>query len=300
MSKKILINTRIDLTEQGGEQLDLRKKRKKFVGRREIIIAVIAVILTSAGIKASDSFSGAKSAESVDLNGCPLDMVFVNTNYGGFCVDKYEVSAGEACSHNNPSSQSESAFNLGAPECKPVSIVGKTPWRNITQTQAIEACAKAGKRLPSSKEWFLASLGTPDKNSSWSSDDCQVSKNWISQPGLTGSASNCVSSAGAFDMIGNVWEWVQEEVIDGKYNDTVMPESGYVTAVSIEGMPIETVASGGDVVYNEDYLWIKNKGVRGMARGGYWDNKADAGKNAIYLVSPPSFAGVGMGFRCVK
>ncbi len=55
-----------------------------------------------------------------------------------------------------------------------------------------------------------------------------------------------------------------------------------------------------DQNFNEDYLWIKKKGVRGIARGGYWANGAEAGVYAMYLVSPTSFAGDGIGFRCVK
>ena len=101
-------------------------------------------------------------------------------------------------------------------------------------------------------------------------------------------------------MIGNVWEWVREEIQDGVYKDKQLPDSGYVKAININGLPIETDNFNSDEVYSNDYFWIKSKGTRGMARGGYWDNKSDAGKNAVYLVSPPSFAGIGMGFRCVK
>lgn len=299
MPNKIKINESLDLRNENIE-VDLSEKKKKLIGKREIIIALVAVILATAGIKASDTFLGSSANEGFDSNGCPTDMVFVDTDYGGFCIDKYENSAAENCSYETPDSKTESAYNLGAPDCKPVSLKDKMPWRNITQTQAIEACVKAGKRLPSSKEWYAASLGTPDVSSSWSQEDCQVDKNWSAQPGHTGSAANCVSSAGAFDMIGNVWEWVREEVVDGKYNETVLPGSGYVKAINIDGLPLETDASNPDSVYNDDYFWIKESGVRGMARGGYWDNKEEAGKNAVYLVSPPSFAGIGMGFRCVK
>jgi len=299
MRDRIKINESLDL-RTGSVEHEIRKKKKSFIGKRELIVVLVAVVLATVGIKASDSFLGSKAGDGFDSNGCPIDMVFVDTEYGGFCIDKYEASPDEGCSYQNPSSKSESAYNLGFPECKPISVENKMPWRNITQTQAIEACVKAGKRLSTSKEWYAASLGTPDINSSWGPDDCQVDKNWKSQPGETGSASRCVSSVGAFDMIGNVWEWVRDEAVDGKFEGVDLPMSGYVKAIDIDGLPLETDASNPDVVYNNDYFWIKESGVRGMARGGYWDNKEEAGKNAVYLVSPPSFAGVGMGFRCVK
>jgi len=299
MPYELKTNDPLDLREEKVEA-GLSGKKRKLIGKREVIIALIAVVLATVGIKASDSFLETNAGEGLDSNGCPSDMVFIDTEYGGFCIDKYENSAAENCSYETPDSKTESAYNLGMPECKPVSLKDKIPWRNITQTQAIEACAKAGKRLPTNKEWYAASLGTPDPGSSWSEEDCQVDKNWNAQPGQTGSAENCLSSAGAYDMVGNVWEWVHEEAVDGKYDETVLPESGYVKAVNIDGLPLETDASNPDSVYNGDYFWIKESGVRGMARGGYWDNKEEAGKNAVYLVSPPSFAGVGMGFRCVK
>jgi formylglycine-generating enzyme required for sulfatase activity len=61
--------------------------------------------------------------------------------------------------------------------------------------------------LPTDKEWLQVALGTPDKETGWDSDDCQVENNWDIQPGLAGTGKNCVSAAGAYDMIGNVWEW---------------------------------------------------------------------------------------------
>ncbi len=270
-----------------------QSKILKIIEKVFLLFAIIA--LSVWGVKASDKYFFKNENDGP----CPPEMVFIDTEYGGFCIDKYENSVGEGCPYVNPKSKSESALNLAVPECEPVSQKGASPWNNITQSQAIEACAKAGKRLPSAKEWYLASLGTQDKQENWGSDDCHVAKNWANQPGLTGSAKNCHSSFGVFDMIGNVWEWVKEEVNNGEYKGEEMPDSGYVEAVDVDGMIIKTSSSPDDVFYS-DFLWIKKKGLRAMARGGYWDNKEKAGKNAVYLVSPSSFSGIGVGFRCVK
>ncbi len=273
---------------------------------RYFLVILLAGILVAMGINAADHYGNfSESIIGHLINGepedpCPSDMVFVPSSNGGFCIDKYEASPGPNCPHSNPSNQLETRLNLASAECRPVSVAGAVPWRFISQSQAAEACAKAGKRLPTPKEWYQAALGTLDKNLNWGPDDCHVSKNWPEQPGKTGTGKNCVSSAGAYDMIGNVWEWVDGSIDDGMYNNRELPSPGFIVSVDSDGIPIETNPDNPNENYYNDYFWIKKKGVRGMARGGYWDNKSDAGKYSLYLVSPPSFVGVGIGFRCAK
>jgi len=101
-------------------------------------------------------------------------------------------------------------------------------------------------------------------------------------------------------MIGNVWEWSEETLEDGKFSGVEVPKSGYIKAFSDMSIPSETQIDKGDPNYNNDYFWMKKTGVRGVARGGYWNNQKEAGIYSTYMVVPPSFAGVGVGFRCVK
>lgn len=220
---------------------------------------------------------------------------------GGFCIDKYEAAPGSGCPYEDPQNQAHTRENLNNPDCKPVSAAGVVPWRYISQDQAQLACAKAGKRLPTNEEWYLAALGTPNPNSNWGPKDCHVNSNWNFQPGLTGSASNCVSSAGAYDMIGNVWEWVKGTIIDGIGEDgRRFPERGYIRNTDGKGLPAETDIEMPDPNYNEDFLWIQHEGVRSFMRGGYWDNQSRAGIYSVYLIYDPASAGPGTGFRCVK
>ncbi len=282
-----------------GSIINLRRKRR--IRKREIIVIISAIILTTIGIKASDNFFSSESGGVVKYEGrCPAGMVYVLSSSGDFCIDKYEASPSPDCSRQNPSSQVETRANLDQPGCSPVSRLGAVPWRNISQNQAAAACAKAGKRLPTNKEWLQAALGTPDLASGWTSQDCQVAKNWDDQPGLTGSGANCVSAAGTFDMIGNVWEWVDGTIYDGIYQEKELPGQGYINSVDEDGLPSQTNFDIPDENYYQDFFWIKDKGTRGMARGGYWGNESEAGQYAVYLVSPPSFVGIGVGFRCAK
>ncbi len=82
------------------------------------------------------------------------------------------------------------------------------PARSINYFIAAAACRNSGKRLPTNAEWQAAALGTPDP---WSQDDpanqCNLDSPSIA---LTGSRSKCVSDVGAFDMVGNVIEFVAD------------------------------------------------------------------------------------------
>ena len=259
------------------------------------LVVVLSTIIVTLSIKASDSLMGDDGNNDL----CPSEMTFIPSANGGFCMDKYEVSPGKNCSVKTINNQKDSRKNLSSADCKPASVEGVNPWVYISQTQAREICARAGKRLPTNKEWFSASLGTPDKNSAWGKNDCQVAENWKDQPGKTGSGESCVSSFGVFDMIGNVWEWTDETIEDGQFGDKDLPDSGFVYEIKDNGIAMETGVKS-SINYNNDYFWIKSKGVRGIARGGYYSNEEEAGIYSAYLVSKPSYIGVGIGFRCVK
>ena len=271
------------------------------------LVIVFTTILSTLAINAGDNIHNLSDSLLASVlpgsakEKCPGEMVFVSMEGGGFCIDKYEVSPGEKCFYTDPKNQEETRLNLIEKECIPVSEEGVVPWRHISQNQAVSACAKVGKRLPSNKEWFLAALGTQDPTNNWNSDDCNVKRNWKkSEPGATGSASKCVSFVGAYDMVGNVWEWVRDTVKNKKYNEVLLPDAGYVTSADEAGVPSETDPTAPDANYNNDRFWVEDTGVAGMFRGGYWGSKDEAGIYSIHAHIPPSFVGVGVGFRCVK
>jgi formylglycine-generating enzyme required for sulfatase activity len=266
-----------------------------------------AILLSTLAINAADSLKNPSSSllagalsSIVKTSNCPVGMVYVGAPKGGYCIDAYEASAGETCAYHVPGNQSETRANLDFATCLPASAKGAIPWRNVSQDQAAAACAKAGKRLPTNEEWFFAALGTPDPSENFGSSGCNVNKNWgAPDAGKTGAGADCVSPLGAYDMIGNVWEWVGETAKEGKYANSPLPEAGYVKGSDEKGIPSETGADA-DENYHRDRFWLVKTGTRGMFRGGFFGSGADAGVYTLHAEMSPSFVGTAVGFRCVK
>lgn len=273
---------------------------------RFLFISLSVVVLSTLSLNAFDNIATpgnsllASAFSALTTPPCPSDMAFVPTSSGGFCIDRYEASAGDDCAFKNPLSKQDTDDNLALQPCVPRSVVAATPWRNVTRQQAELACVRAGKRLPTNEEWYRAALGTPDKSSGWGSEDCNVSTLASDGPEQTGSRPLCVSVAGAYDMIGNVWEWLEETVDDDRYEDTTLPQEGFIASINEAGTPLETDPVNPDEAFFEDYFWFQGSSVRGMLRGGYWKSKSDAGQYALNVTVPPSFVGNAVGFRCAR
>ena len=235
---------------------------------------------------------------------CPSDSV----RSGGICIDAYEASvwrippdAAAVLQHTQDGTvtvdelTASGAVPLGtesdnyAPcedsgqnctdDIYAVSLPGVTPSSRITWFQAQAACENAGKRLPSNAEWQAAVIGTPDPGSNDALTGCN------SQTGakaLTGSRSGCRSARGAFDMVGNVYEWVADWVprstTCGTWSGGVSPTSD---AQCLAGAA--TSAEPGALLRGGDYL-----------------SGADAGPLAVVADRAPSaFLNV-VGFRCAR
>jgi formylglycine-generating enzyme required for sulfatase activity len=135
---------------------------------------------------------------------------------GPVCIDRYEVSV-----WSSPTGGTQ--FGVGGTDDYPCdddgqnctniyarSVPGVRPSGTITWFQAQQALANVGKRLPSSAEWQQAAAGTPDAGTDNGTSDCNTDSAADSVD--TGSRTACVSRFGAFDMVGNVWEWVADWV----------------------------------------------------------------------------------------
>jgi formylglycine-generating enzyme required for sulfatase activity len=104
------------------------------------------------------------------------------------------LAPGDLVSHGCPETGN------GCTNIYAASIPGVTPASFISWFQAAAAARNSFKRLPSNQEWQVAALGTPD------GVPCAVSPPGPAPTGTVG----CVSDVGAFDMVGNLWEWVAD------------------------------------------------------------------------------------------
>ena len=125
---------------------------------------------------------------------CSDDMVAV----GNLCVDKYEASLVDS----GGAPTDGSACDVSGSDCGGVifaqSVESATPVSNISWYQAAQACANVGKRLPTTAEWQMAASGTPAGT---------VACNGSGTIASTGASTSCISNTGAFDMVGNLWEF---------------------------------------------------------------------------------------------
>lgn len=266
---------------------------KSKVWLKSFLIGLSALVITTLGIQASDEFKGISSGLSGGAinsqNVCDADSVLVVVDNHTVCIDRYEASPSSDCLYANPESDQETIVNLTHPDCRAESKEGVLPWRFISHTQAQQMCARSGKRLLNNLEWYKNALSISDINSCFSDKKLQI----------TG-RNKCLSENGISDLIGNVWEWTEEIVIEGKWGDRDLPDSGYVKLVDNSGIVIET-SSGPDKAFYSDYAWIKNDGVTGVLRGGFYGTGiADGGLFSQNINIPLNFAGIGVGFRCVK
>ncbi len=263
---------------------------------RITLVVLGACIITALGIDAADTLKGNDGTLLSQViktreGACPSGMIEVSNVPTLTCVDMYEASAHEKCPVAHPEQILATTQNINTKECVSESKKDTLPWRFITRDQAMQVCARGGKRLPTNEEWYALTLGMVSVESS-----CNVSSRQTAQ---SGAYSECVSPTGAYDLIGNVWEWVSDDVIDGTYKGTHVPMTGYVAQVDATGMAT-VVSNDPQELFEKDYFWSQENGAYGIIRGGYYDSGTDAGIYTVHADTPPTTAGVGIGFRCVK
>lgn len=258
---------------------------------------------------------GLADPASAGAKKCPADAVAV----GPACLDRHEASVWEVPPANtslitkikgskatladltSPAAVAGGVVQRGAPfddyndglgcpdsgngcvDLYAVSIAGVMPSQFITWFQVTAAARNSGKRLPTNQEWKAAALGTPDPGvSAAGSADCNTKNGGgagVDAGVPTGSRSNCVSNVGAFDMVGNLHEWVADWV------------------------PLSTGACPGWGGFSDDTMCLDGASTTGgpgaLFRGGFFNDGTVAGVFAVNGSLAPSFVG-NVGFRCAR
>lgn len=124
-----------------------------------------------------------------------------------FFIDAYEVTCGDyeefvrKESHPPPPGWKGGACPAGA---------ARKPITGVRWGDAVAFCYARAKRLPTEQEWELAARGTDGRRYPWGNEWRARSANADGASGgvvEVGSYPEGKSPSGAFDMVGNAWEW---------------------------------------------------------------------------------------------
>ncbi len=206
---------------------------------------------TTADSGPGDSALALDSAPPLAPGTCMTGMVPVPPETPLYCIDAYEVSAGTA------------------------SVAGAIPDTAVTFYEARAACESVPvadevgvvlgfKRLATDAEWEDAADGTlgeggwpypygeevvegacilPDATNTPIYDGLQ----------LTGSAPACVSTFGAYDQVGNAWEWVDP----GQASDS----AAWLAAAAADGRDLRVGDDDRLYSHDGDLSWMSYEGV---------------------------------------
>jgi len=131
----------------------------------------------------------------------------------------------------------------------------------------------------------MAVAGTPDPGPDNGTTDCNTTSTTFvlpEDPVNTGSRSSCVSARGAFDMVGNLFEWVADWVPRstecGTWNAVISPtgDSQCLAGAATTGEP------------------------GALLRGGSFGSGSSAGPLTVDGRREPSSANSSFGFRCAR
>jgi formylglycine-generating enzyme required for sulfatase activity len=234
------------------------------------------------------------------------EVVKVGSGGAAFWIDRYEASV---WSHADGTGQQYGIPTaVGYPSSFPVngqytlplyalSIAQVLPSASLTWFQAVAACDASGKHLANRQEWFRAAKGTIDPGPSDGTGGlCFTQGGDPGQTRMTGAGTGCRSSAGAEDMIGNLWEWTDEW-----YAGLGLRANGNFAAINLWPGNLfnadftVNIASQARTTDDTEGVGLPAAASRGGSRG----DPLNGGLFALDLMSSPDYLQNVNGFRCV-
>ena len=198
-----------------------------------------------------------------------------------FYIDKYEVTNARYAQFVQATGRLAPRFSADQPFNQP-----QQPVVGMTWHEAQAYCAWAGKRLPTEAEWEKAARGPEGRLYPWGNRvdgpqmnycDRRCPFDWkdtaiddgYARTAPVGSYEHGQSPYGAYDMAGNVWEWVADWYAEDYYQHSPTRN------------PTGPVA-----------------GKRKVARGGAWFVTAPVARTAIRRNFDAHYWGDNIGLRC--
>lgn len=209
-----------------------------------------------------DGQSDEQPIHTVYLDAFYIDQYEVTNSQFRACVEAGACEAPITCTFGNPTYEDSDKAN------HPVVCVD---W-----PQANAYCEFANKRLPTEAEWEKAARGTDGRTYPWGEEISCNQANYSGCVGDTtpvGSYEAGQSLYGAYDMAGNIWEWVAD-CYDSDY---------YSQSESKNLNPLKNSCS---------------KSSSRVVRGGSWSDSTVSTRASHRVSSLPASRTLGLGFRC--
>ncbi len=159
----------------------------------------------------------------VEIPDLILSSLFGGTHaVKGFLLDRTPVTNAQYAEFVQATGETPPAHWLGGrpPQAQPMH-----PVVGVSREQAQRYASFRGKRLPSALEWEAAARGSEGRRFPWGDhyepSRCHGPESGAITTAPVGSLPDGASSAGALDLLGNVWEWTVDDALKPH------PEPGY-------------------------------------------------------------------------
>ncbi|MGP0628824.1 SUMF1/EgtB/PvdO family nonheme iron enzyme [Nitrospina sp. 32_T5] len=214
----------------------------------------------------------------------PAHQVILDPYY----LDKYEVSNRQYADFLKATGHPAPAYWDDHKRNKPDQPVSGVNWHD-----ADTFCRWSNKRLPTEAEWENAARGPEGFKYPWGNDLDASKANFGRKKEFTANVDHYPegkSPYGAYNMAGNVFEWVADWYDPHYYKskNNMMNPSG----------PVEAVMLGSTGTYVDRLTTGKKK----VIRGGSWYAPAESTTTTHRFWNDPmnNSYGVGLGFRCAR